>query len=267
MALAPERGTWQGLLTMAVFSAVAVVLGDLLRSRADSGRRLAEQESISAAERAERTRWQERARIARELHDVVAHHLSVVVVRADSAPHRLHDLPDNAREEFAGIAEDARSSLTEMRRVLRLLREEPARTAGELGPQPGIEEVGELVASTRRAGADVRVEGELPTGLDPAVELTAYRVVQEAVSNAVRHAAGAVVRVAIRRVGDELVVTVANGPARAGSRSGAAPGSGQGLIGMRERVALLDGALRTTPTADGGFLVEAVLPLSGEVSG
>jgi signal transduction histidine kinase len=177
-------------------------------------------------------------------------------------------LPEDAREEFAGIAEDARSSLTEMRRVLRLLRQ-PALdpvdglkggSAGELGPQPGIAEVEELVASTRRAGADVRVDGELPTGLDPAVELTAYRIVQEAVSNAVRHAAGAVVRVAIRCVGDELVVTVTNGPAAANQV--AMPGSGHGLIGMRERVVLLDGALRTVPTADGGFLVEAVIPLS-----
>ena len=267
MALAPERGTWSALLTMAVFSAVAVGLGDLLRSRADSGRRLAEQETISAAERAERTRWQERARIARELHDVVAHHLSVVVVRADSAPHRLSELPDDAREEFAGIAEDARTSLTEMRRVLRLLREDPGGQAGELGPQPGIGELEELVASTRRAGADVRIDGELATGLDPAVELTAYRVVQEAVSNAVRHAAGAVVRVAVRHKGDELVVTVANNPVPARTRNLAAPGSGQGLVGMRERVALLDGTLRIGPTPDGGFLVAASIPLSSQVSG
>jgi signal transduction histidine kinase len=284
MLLAPERGSWPGLLTMAVLSAVAVVVADLLRSRADTRQQLAEQETITAVERAERARWQERARIARELHDVVAHHLSVVVVRADSAPHRLQGLPDDAREEFAGIAEDARSSLTEMRRVLRLLRE-PAldrvtrqvgglegSSAGELGPQPGIGEIEGLVASTRRAGADVRVDGELPTDLDPAVELTAYRIVQEAVSNAVRHAVGAVVRVAIRCVGDELVVTVTNGPAvvnqlpstSAASASSfvAMPGSGHGLIGMRERVALLDGALRTVTTSDGGFLVEAVIPLS-----
>ncbi|TDU83225.1 histidine kinase [Kribbella voronezhensis] len=319
MLVAPDRGSWPGLVTMAVFSAVAVVVGDLLRSRSETRRQLAAQEGISAEERAERARWQERARIARELHDVVAHHLSVVVVRADSAPHRLAGLPDDAREEFAGIAEDARSSLTEMRRVLRLLREDPAKPAhqgqvqsssadprnptaasastgadssagasrsgeagrsggagrsegvarsagaggsGELAPQPGLGELGELVASTRRAGADVRLEAEVPSGLDPAVELNAYRVVQEAVSNAVRHAPKAVVQVAVRVIGAELRLTVVNGPARAEVPT--APGSGHGMIGMRERMALVDGTLHAGPTADGGYLVEAAIPLSEE---
>jgi signal transduction histidine kinase len=270
MALAPGRGSWPGLLTMAVLSAVAVVVADLLRSRAEARQQLVEQEGISATERAERARWQERARIARELHDVVAHHLSVVVVRADSAPHRLGGLPADAREEFAGIAEDARSSLTEMRRVLRLLREDPGsgRSSGELGPQPGLGELAELVAGTRRAGADVRLDsepldGELFASLDPAVELTVYRVVQEAVSNAVRHAPGAVVEVSVRRVGGELIVKVVNGPVPAKARAAVAPGSGHGLVGMRERVALLDGRLHAAATADGGYVVEAALPLSG----
>lgn len=265
MILAPERGSWPGLLTMAGFSAVAVVVADLLRSRTEARQQLVEQEGISAAERAQRARWQERARIARELHDVVAHHLSVVVVRADSAPHRLSGLPDDAREEFAGIAEDARSSLTEMRRVLRLLREDPGDgPGGQLGPQPGLGDLAELVAGTRRAGADVRLDVEPLTGLDPAVELTAYRVVQEAVSNAVRHAPGTVVDVEVRRIGGELVVRVVNGPVPAGERAPVAPGSGHGLVGMRERVGLLDGRCHAGPTADGGYVVEAALPLEGE---
>jgi signal transduction histidine kinase len=282
MLVAPDRGSWPGLLTMAIFAAVAVVVGDLLRSRSETRRQLAAQQGISAEERAQRARWQERARIARELHDVVAHHLSVVVVRADSAPHRLAGLPDAAREEFAGIAEDARSSLTEMRRVLRLLREDPAMpdqlnpaaqspsrgertspSAGELGPQPGLERLEELVAGTRRAGADVRLEAEVPVGLDPAVELNAYRVVQEAISNAVRHAPKAVVQVAVRVIGGELRLTVVNGPARADVP--VAPGSGHGLIGMRERVALVDGTFHAGPTADGGYLVEVAIPMSDEV--
>ncbi|MEV6415753.1 sensor histidine kinase [Kribbella sp. NPDC051718] len=263
MALAPERGSWAGLLTMALLSAVAVVVADLVRSRADARQQLVEQEEINAAERAQRARWQERARIARELHDVVAHHLSVVVVRADSAPHRLTGLPDDAREEFAGIAEDARSSLTEMRRVLRLLREDPGSglASSELGPQPGLADLPELIAATRRAGADVRLEVESSPDLDPAVELTAYRVVQEAVSNAVRHAPGAAVEVSVRRVGGELLVSVVNGPVDAAVASG----SGHGLVGMRERVGLLDGRLRAAATEDGGYRVEVVLPL-GEVT-
>jgi signal transduction histidine kinase len=274
MVLAPDRGSWPGLLTMAVFSAVAVVVADLSRSRSETRQQLVEQEGISAAERAQRARWQERARIARELHDVVAHHLSVVVVRADSAPHRLADLPAAAREEFAGIAEDARSSLTEMRRVLRLLREDPGsgEPSSELGPQPGLADLAELVAGTRRAGADVRLEVEPMAELDPAIELTAYRVVQEAVSNAVRHAPGATVEVSVRRAcaeenrpgevaGDELVVQVANSPVPSKVAPPSAVGSGHGLVGMRERVGLLGGRFQAGPTADGGYVVEAVIPL------
>lgn len=287
MVWAPDRGSWPGLLTMAVFSAVAVVVADLLRSRAEARQQLVEQESISAAERAQRARWQERARIARELHDVVAHHLSVVVVRADSAPHRLTDLPEAAREEFAGIAEDARSSLTEMRRVLRLLREDPGsgERSSELGPQPGLADLAELVAGTRRAGADVRLEVEPVAELDPAIELTAYRVVQEAVSNAVRHAPGATVEVSVRRrraedareggdVGDGLIVQVVNGsvPSQDASSEGVAGqdvraagvAGGHGLVGMRERVGLLGGWFRAGATGDGGFVVEAVIPWEGE---
>lgn len=263
LGLAPERGSWPGLITMAVLSGVAVVVGDLLRSRADTNRRLVEQETISKAERAERERLQERARIARELHDVVAHHLSVVVVRADSAPHRLPDVPDAVREEFTGIADEARASLTEMRRVLRLLREPVEHP--QTGPQPGLERVAELVESTRRAGADVKLVGDVPTGLDPAVELTAYRVVQEGLSNAVRHALHAAVEVAVRRTAGELEVTVQNEkPPRPVVP---APGSGHGLTGMRERVALVDGTVSIGPTPEGGYLVHAFIPVRKEVEG
>ena len=230
------------------------------------------------------------------MQDVVAHYLSVVVVRADSAPHRLRELPDDVREEFAGIAEDARSSLTEMRRVLRLLREDPPdqasthdqadapdqpttrdqadepdqvrwpRVGSGLTPQPGLAELEALVATTRRAGADVRLEVDATTGAeDPAVEVTAYRVVQEAISNAVRHAPKAIVQLAVRQVGGELRLTVANGPVPAGGCPvPPASGSGHGLIGMRERIGLLDGTFEAGPTAAGGYLVEAAIPLVEE---
>ncbi|MFI7063217.1 histidine kinase [Kribbella sp. NPDC050124] len=259
LALAPDRGSWGSLLVMAGLSAVAVVVADLLRSRTETRRRLAEQEVISKEERAERARLQERARIARELHDVVAHHLSVVVVRADSAPHRLPSLPDDARAEFVEIADAARASLTEMRRVLQLLRDDEPPTH-ELGPQPGLEQLSELVATTRRAGADVRLDDGVPSGLDPAVELAAYRIVQEALSNAVRHAPKSTVQVTVRREGHALTLTVRNGPGRGAGQ----PGSGQGLVGMRERVALLDGSVSTGPTPEGGYLVEVSIPV-GEV--
>ncbi|MGC4938083.1 sensor histidine kinase [Kribbella sp. DT2] len=252
MLLAPERGSWVGLLTMAVLSLVAVVIGDLQSSRAQARQQLVEQEELTEAERAERALWQERARIARELHDVVAHHLSVVVVRADSAPHRLQALPEEVQVEFAGIAEEARSSLTEMRRVLRLLRAEP----GELEPQPGLEDLPGLVERARQAGASIELDATTAE-VDPAVGLTAYRVVQEGISNAVRHAPGALISVTVRRQATELTVTVSNGRGAGTEKSG----SGQGLLGMRERVSLVDGTVRAESTPDGGFVVEAVLPV------
>jgi signal transduction histidine kinase len=244
---------------MGVLSAVAVVVGDLVHTRKDTNRRLAEQETISRTERAERERLQERARIARELHDVVAHHLSVVVVRADSAPHRLANVPTDVHEEFAEIASAARVSLTEMRRVLRLLREPMEQ---ELGPQPGLDQLRELIAATGEAGAEVRVEGDIPSGFDPAVELTAYRVVQEALSNAVRHAPGTVITVALRKEEGRLNVTVAN--SRPQQDQQVAPGSGHGLVGMRERVALVEGTVSTGATPEGGYLVRARLPVETE---
>ena len=135
---------------------------------------------------------------------------------------------------------------------------------GELGPQPGLDQVAELVASTRRAGADVRLEAAVPTGLDPAVELTAYRVVQEALSNAVRHAPGSVVRVDVQRVGDALEVKVTNGMAREAVPAG--QGSGHGLVGMRERVALVEGTVNAGPTPEGGYLVAVSIPVGTEVA-
>ncbi|RZU01979.1 signal transduction histidine kinase [Kribbella rubisoli] len=263
--LAPDRGSWRGLITMAILSAVAIVVGDLIHTRGQTNRRLAEQETITKAERAERERLQERARIARELHDVVAHHLSVVVVRADSAPHRLVDVPENVREEFTEIANAARVSLTEMRRVLRVLREPVQQPPmGELGPQPGLVELADLVESTRRAGADVRLTGEVPTGFDQTVELTAYRVVQEALSNAVRHAPHAAVDVSVKRSGGELEVTVHN--TKPPGSPTPAPGSGHGLTGMRERVALVEGTVSAGPTPEGGYLVQAIIPVGQEVA-
>jgi signal transduction histidine kinase len=153
-----------------------------------------------------------------------------------------------------------------MRRVLLVLREPMEQPPiGELGPQPGLAQLPELVASTRSAGADVRIDGEVPAGLDPAVELTAYRMVQEALSNAVRHAPKSAVVVAVRRTGAELAVSVRNTAPRSAALEGS--GSGQGLVGMRERVALVDGTLSTGPTPGGGYLVEASIPIRQEVAG
>ncbi len=248
-------------IIMAVASGAGAVVGDLLRSRAEARSRLAEQELISETERGERARLQERARIARELHDVVAHHLSVVVVRADSAPHRLTDVPADVQKEFAEIGEAARASLTEMRRVLRLLRSDEHQ---ELEPQPGIDQLTDLVDTARQAGAVVELRAEPLDGVDPAVQLTVYRVVQEALSNAVRHAPRSAVQVEVRRSDAHLQVEVRNGPSATPATIG---GAGHGLMGMRERVELVDGTMTAGATPDGGYLIEVAIPVGEEVAG
>jgi signal transduction histidine kinase len=260
-----DDGTW---ILLPVLGGVVLLLTGALRERGDAQRRLVEQEHISVAERSRRTLLEERTRIARELHDVVAHHMSVITVQADSAPYRIGGLPEEAREEFAAIAAGARESLTEMRRLLTVLRSDGAE--GELAPQPGLSRLQQLVEATVRAG----VPAELSLGADlleravpQAVDLSAYRIVQEALANVVRHAPGAVTRVSVTADGPELVVAVVNGPAgEPGSPpgppvEGPGAGTGHGLVGMRERVRLTGGTLDTGPLPDGGFRVAARLPL------
>ncbi|GGW44536.1 sensor histidine kinase [Streptomyces griseoloalbus] len=252
------------LLTM--LSGVALLLGGALRERYEVQRRLAEQETISEAERERRTLLEERARIARELHDVVAHHMSVITVQADTAAYRLDGLPPDVREEFTSIAATARESLGEMRRLLGVLRNEEAH--GELAPQPGLTRIGQMVEATMRAGVPVEFT-PCDTDVPEAVGLSAYRIVQEALANVVRHAPGAPTRVSVTESvaqdGARLTVLVVNGPP---PEPPAAPleegGTGHGLVGMRERVRLAGGSLDAGPLPDGGFRVAAQLPLSRE---
>ncbi|MFB8081275.1 sensor histidine kinase [Streptomyces sp. NPDC056013] len=248
---------------LVVLSGVLLLLTSAVRARGDAQRRLVEQETISEAERSRRTLLEERARIARELHDVVAHHMSVITVQADSAPYRIPDLPDAAREEFTSIASGARESLAEMRRLLSVLRSDGSE--GERAPQPGLDRVQQLVEATVRAGvpAELRLAADLGD-VPQAVDLSAYRIVQEALANVVRHAPGASTRVSVRADGGWLTVLVVNGPseeAGSGVERGAS-GTGHGLVGMRERVRLTGGSLDTGPLPDGGFRVAARLPLT-----
>jgi signal transduction histidine kinase len=274
--LEPELSDGTQLLTT-ILSAAVLIIGGALRERGEAQRRLVEQETISEAERAHRTLLEERTRIARELHDVVAHHMSMITVQADSAPYRISGLPPAAEEEFASIASSARESLTEMRRLLVVLRSEG--TEGERAPQPGLDKVQQLVEATVRAG--VPAELSMATGLakgpgaaagaqavPQAVELSAYRIVQEALANVVRHAPGAVTRVSVRAEEKDLLVLVVNGPApEPTSRVEAKGAGGHGLVGMRERVRLTGGTLDTGPLPDGGFRVAARLPLTGAGTG
>ncbi|MFE4050862.1 sensor histidine kinase [Streptomyces sp. YIM B13518] len=261
------HGTSAMEVLLTLLSGVALLLAAALRERYEAQRRLTEQETISEAERGRRTLLEERARIARELHDVVAHHMSVITVQADTAAYRLDGLPPDVREEFTSIAATARESLGEMRRLLGVLRDEEAR--GELAPQPGLTRIGQLVEATVRAGTPVEFT-PCDAAVPEAVGLSAYRIVQEALANVVRHAPGAPTRVSVSSASESvaedgawLIVLVVNGPP---PEPPAAPleegGTGHGLVGMRERVRLADGTLDTGPLPDGGFRVAARLPFT-----
>ncbi|MFD8542978.1 sensor histidine kinase [Streptomyces sp. NPDC059649] len=238
----------------------AVVVGAALRDRWVARAELAEQEVLTAEERARRTLLEERSRIARELHDVVAHHMSVISIQAQVAPHLAENPSDELRENLAGIRENAVEALAELRRVLGVLRSEEALAHGTRhAPQPSLDRLDELIGKVRDAGVEVTTETVgVPRPLAPGLELSAYRIVQEALSNAMRHAPGADVRVTLghQRAGLSLRITnsAPTGPA---PRS---PGIGHGLLGMRERTAMLGGELATGRTPDGGYEVTAFLP-------
>ncbi|MFD9500565.1 sensor histidine kinase [Streptomyces sp. NPDC060035] len=263
--IAPDRSKGSALLLL-ILGAVVLVVAAALRERGDAQRRLAEQETISEAERAGRTLLEERTRIARELHDVVAHHMSVITVQADSAPYRIGGLPEQARAEFEAIAASARESLTEMRLLLSVLRSDG--TQGERAPQPGLGRIQQLVEATVRSGLPVELSmgEEVPKavgdGLPQAVDLSVYRIVQEALANAVRHAPGARTRVSVTTADGHVTVLIVNDRAQRPGSPLETTGTGHGLVGMRERVRLTGGTLDTGPLPDGGFRVAARLPLS-----
>nr|MDT0659662.1 histidine kinase [Micromonospora sp. DSM 115978] len=243
-----------------VLVAVIVILGDQVRRRRQSQRALAVQSEVSELEKARRAVLEERTRIARELHDVVAHHMSMIAVQAETAPYRLAALPGPARDEFTAIAASARDALTDMRRLLGVLRSETADR--QTAPQPGLVDVPDLVEAANRAGMTVTLEQDQPPPDAPvppeAVGLTAYRIVQEALANAARHAPGAAVRVALRPGVGELALRVEN-DAHPGAAGPAGP-AGHGLTGMRERARLLAGTFNAGPVPGGGFAVVAHLP-------
>ncbi|WP_405696540.1 histidine kinase [Streptomyces coelicoflavus] len=259
-----------GWLAVALY-AVVVLLGIALRGRREARTQLAEQTTLTAEERARRTLLEERGRIARELHDVVAHHMSVISIQAQVAPLLVENPSDELKENLAGIRQNAVEALTELRRVLGVLRAEhpDVPVAPEAGdgaaphaPQPTLDRLDALVDNIRAAGLIVTT-GSSGTRrpLPPGVELSAYRIVQEALSNVLRHAPGATARVHLVHLPIGLRVEVTN------TRPKLAPapsqGAGHGLLGMRERVAMLDGTLTAQPMPDGGYQVAAFLPADG----
>ena len=231
------------------------ILNRLRRNRAEAQARESEHQAFEAS-LIELTARGERARIARELHDVVAHHISMISVQADTARLAVPGMPPEGAKHLLQIAETSRAALTEMRRLLGVLRED-AEPAPTRRPQPGLSDLLELIDETRATGgAATRLIISGPVApLDPGIELTAYRIVQEALTNARRHAPGAAVDVELAYSPAELRVRVRdNGP-------GPDPdGPGHGLLGMRERATAVGGTLYTGPAHPTGFLVETVLP-------
>ncbi len=251
-------GLYAETLVLGVAAFAALTTGDAVRARAEArADRAASQARLFAMERRQAAE-SERAAIARELHDLVSHSVSVIAVQAESSLYTTSDLSPQAREGFQQIAETARSSLSELRRLLGVLRTDRD-AAAATAPQPTLARLGELLEQHRAVGgrAELRVSGDevpMPTSL----ELSAYRIVQEALTNARRHAPGALAHVQLHYQPDALAIQISDdGP---GPISEPTNGTGHGLVGMHERAALLGGTLTAGRGPAGGFLVEAELP-------
>ncbi|WP_190134026.1 sensor histidine kinase [Streptomyces longispororuber] len=268
----PQASTWGHVFVTAftvVPFALAWVLGDSIRTRRAYLAQLEERAARLEKEREAQAKVAvaaERARIARELHDVVAHNVSVMVVQADGAAYVLDAAPEQAKQALATISGTGRQALAEMRRLLGVLRTGEPEESGEYVPQPDVEQLDELIEQVRGAGlpVDFKVEGT-PRPLPSGVELTAYRIVQEALTNTRKHGgenAGASVRLVYFDDGLGLLVEDdGKGAPHELYEDGGADGSGHGLIGMRERVGMVGGTLDAGPRPGGGFRISALLPL------
>ena len=210
---------------------------------------------------------EERARIARELHDVVAHSLSIITVQSSTARFRHQEFSEEAGEEFDRIAAQSRQALDEMRGLLRVMR--GSGEEADRKPQPGLQDIADLVAQAGASGTRITLdepEGDWAAGVGTSTALSAFRIVQEAISNALRHAPGSAVHVRLGRSGGDVIVLVTNDAPPAVLQPPSAHGPGHGLIGMRERTAALRGSIEVRPTEDGGYSVRAVLPVHATIA-
>ncbi|NGO78716.1 sensor histidine kinase [Streptomyces sp. YC504] len=253
------------LLILAPMAVAAVGLRSW-KLRSDESRTRLSALEREQAESLRRAVEQERARIARELHDVVTHNVSVMIIQAGAARKIMRTSPDRAAEALLAVEAGGRAAMTELRHVMGLLTmpdtdladADPAGTEPELAPQPGLDQLESLVSRVRDTGlaVDLTVTGT-PRPLAPGIELAAYRVVQEALTNTVKHASGARAHVTVDHAPDRLRVEVTD----TGGRPGEGTGSGRGLIGLRERLAVHGGTLTTGRRLTGGYRVEALIPL------
>jgi len=256
---APEREVAVLAAIVAALAPTAAWAGSSRRVQVDAEQHGAAREAIMGR-LMEHTARGERARIARELHDVVAHHISVIAVQAETARLTTSGMPAAGAQRLSEIGDAARGALTEMRRLLGVLREDTAIEDDEdRSPQPGLGQLTRLlddVRDTSGSGTRLIIRGR-PVTLEPGIELAAFRIVQEALTNALRHAPGAAVDVELAYTERSLLLRIRdNGPGPPEDQSGA----GHGLLGMRERAAAVGGELRTGAAPGGGFLIEAALP-------
>jgi signal transduction histidine kinase len=261
-----------GFLSTMLAIVVVLALGDWSRTRGRYAAAIEENARLQEAEREERSRRavdDERERIARELHDIVTHHVSVIVIQAGAGLTALDRRPEGARSALEAIDRTGREALTDMRRMLGILgapRDVENATADDptREPMPGLERLGRLIEEVRAAGLPVELsmEGVRPP-VDAGIELSAYRIVQEALTNTLKHAQGARarVRIAYEPRAIDIEVTDEGGTGRRDVGQGA--GGGRGLVGMRERVALYAGEFEAAPTST-GFRVHARLPLDSK---
>jgi len=247
-------------------SALVLLALSVRHIRREARQEVTAQQTVTAHERSRRTLLEERTTIARELHDVVAHHMSVVAIQAEAAPYRVENPPPELEKAFATIRENAVAALTELRRVLGVVRAEDYQAPD--APQPTLADLDALLANVREAGlsVDKTVTGavrELPQG----VELSAYRIVQEALSNTLRHAPGADAKVEVSYVLGGLGLRIVNSPPPEPSLVKPSPGAGHGITGMRERVTMLNGEMTAGRTDEGGYEVAVFLPVAAGTEG
>ncbi|HYH48295.1 MAG TPA: sensor histidine kinase [Acidimicrobiia bacterium] len=275
--LADSGQPWSEVVDAVGWTIVAILLGVLVRARRRVLDTYAERAARAEAERdaeAERRVAEERIRIARELHDLLAHTVSVMTVQAGVAADSLHRRPDVARTAIDTIRSAGRDAMAEIRATVAVLRSGAAPSGGHgMAPAPGLARIDELVTSAGAAGLTVEVHALPPAvALPPVVELTAYRVVQEALTNVIRHAGATRAEVSLALTADALVIDVhddgsASGGVSVSAGAGAtAGGSGFGLRGMAERVESLGGSLQYGRRPGGGFIVRATVPV-GQASG
>ena len=251
------------VVLLAALAPAAALTGIARRAQVEAHMHIAARQVV-ADTMTERTARGERAHISRELHDVVAHHISMIAVQAETARLVTPGMPAAGAQRLREISDTARAGLTEMRRLLGVLREDAGPWHTDLHPQPGLRQLNDLLDAAREAsGAGTRlILSGPPAALDPGVELAAYRIVQEALTNSLRHAPGAAVDVELHFTDRALRLRVRdNGPGPPGVTGPEA--SGHGVTGMRERATAAGGELRTGTAAGGGFVVEATLPAKG----